>query len=91
MSRRLALALVLLPTALLAACASQDDRRAAAAAAHACHIQFPNPNQEAQYDACVVQMESNIRDARAYHKEPEHPQGGGHGGGHRGGGGNSGS
>ena len=86
MSRPLiALALVLAPVLLLQACASADDRRAAAAAAHACHIQFPTAN-DPHYDACVAQMESNIRDARAYHKEPEHPQHGGRGG-HGGGGG----
>jgi hypothetical protein len=37
-------------------------------------MQFPNPNQVAQYDACVNQMEANIRDARAYHAQPEQPQ-----------------
>ena len=86
MSRTLiALGLVLAPVLLLQACASADERRAAAAAAHACHLQFPTPN-DPHYDSCVAQMESNIRDARAYHKEPEHPT---HGG--RRGSGNSGS
>ena len=78
MPRVLFAALIVGPAILLAACASSDDKAAAAAAAHTCHIQFPNPN-DPHYDACVVQMESNIRDARAYHKEPEHPQGHGHG------------
>ena len=57
---------------VLGACASADEKQAAAAAAHTCHIQFPTPN-DPHYDSCVAQMESNIRDARAYHAEPEHP------------------
>lgn len=67
--RCLALAVLL----LAAACASADERAAAAAAAHTCQAQFPN--DPAQYNACVSQVETNIREARSYHPEPEHPQG----------------
>lgn len=69
MSRLLIAAALLM---VLGACASADEKQAAAAAAHACHIQFPTPN-DPHYDSCVAQMESNIRDARAYHAEPAHP------------------
>ena len=87
MSRSLIAAALLLA---LGACASADDRAAAQAAAHTCQQQFPNPNQVAEYNSCVNTVENDIREARAYHAEPDHPahrpsrggRGGGGGGSH---------
>ena len=55
----------------LAGCASAQERQAAAAAAETCRLQFPN--DPLQFNSCVSTLEANIRAARAYHAEPEHP------------------
>ena len=67
-SRLIAVAMLL----ALAGCASAQERQAAAAAQQTCHLQFPNDPM--QYNSCVSTLEANIRAARAYHAEPEHPQ-----------------
>ena len=59
----------------LAGCASADERAATVAAQKTCRATFPT--EEAQYEACVTQLEANIQDARNYHSEPARPQRGG--------------